>query len=112
MFTKSIFNPTNQKSALYLEKQKSWKNSVKCALCSGVRSDLSAPFKSPSQKKLKFLEKLVEKQRKCAKYPHWLFYLLKKVLKQAKTLKTFKLQQKKFRFFSVCALRGKKKFLY
>jgi hypothetical protein len=26
MFTKSIFNPTHQKSALYLEKQKSWKN--------------------------------------------------------------------------------------
>ena len=75
MFTEFKFNPAHQKSALYLEKQKSLKNSAKCALCSAncalcsyVRSDLSTPFKPPAQKKLmlKISEKLVEKQRKCA----------------------------------------------
>ena len=99
--------PAHQKSALYLEKQKSWKNSAKCALCSGVRSDLPTPFKLPAQKK-----NWSKNKENVRKYPHWLFYLLKKVLKQAKTLKTFKLQQKKFSFFIVCALWGKKNFLY
>ena len=75
MFMKNKFNPTHQKSALYLEKQKSWKNSAKCelcsakcALCSNVRSDLNALFKPPAQKKLmlKISDKSVEKQRKCA----------------------------------------------
>ena len=66
MFTNSPFNPTHQKSALYLGKQKSWKNSAKCAHCSGVRSDLTVPLKLPAQKKLKISENSVEKQRKCA----------------------------------------------
>ena len=75
MFTKFKFNPAHQKSALYLEKQKSLKNSAKCALCSAncalssnVRSDMSAPFKPPAEKKLvlKISKKSVEKQRKCA----------------------------------------------
>ena len=75
MFTKFIFNPAHQKSALYLEKQKSWKNSAKCALCSAkcalcssVRSDLTTPFK-PQKKMhmLKNLEKSIEKQRRCCK---------------------------------------------
>ena len=43
MFTKFTFNPTRQKSALYLEKQKSWKNSAKW-------SHLTTPFKLPAQK--------------------------------------------------------------
>ena len=34
MFTKSKFSAAHQKSALYLEKQKTLKNSAKCALCS------------------------------------------------------------------------------
>ena len=53
---KSSFNPTHKKSALYLEKQKSWKISAKralcSALCSSVRSDLSARFKPPRKNKL------------------------------------------------------------
>jgi hypothetical protein len=59
MFTKFKFNPAHQKSALYLEKQKSLKNSAKCALwsakcalCGSVRSDLTVPFKRPQKKKL------------------------------------------------------------
>ena len=59
MFIKNKFNPTHQTSAIYLEKQKTWKNSAKCALwsakcalCSSVRSDLTAPFKRPQKKKL------------------------------------------------------------
>ena len=54
MFTKSKFSAAHQKSALYLEKQKTLKNSAKCALCSAkcalcgsVGSDLTAPFKRP-----------------------------------------------------------------
>ena len=75
MFTKTKFTPAYQITALYLEKQKSLKNSAKCALCSAncalcsnVRSDLSAPFKPPAQMKLmlKISEKSVQKQRKCA----------------------------------------------
>ena len=34
MFMKSKFNHTHKKSALYLEKQKSWKIGAKRALCS------------------------------------------------------------------------------
>ena len=60
MFRKLKFNPAHQKSALYLEKQKSQKNSAKCALCSG-RSDLIVPFKPPHQKKL-----ILKISEKCA----------------------------------------------
>jgi len=37
-FRKLKFNPAHQKAALYLEKQKSWKNSAKlhCAQCAVV----------------------------------------------------------------------------
>ena len=66
MFRKSAFNPVHQKSALYLEKQRCWKNSANSALCSNVGLDMTTPFKLPAQKKLKISEKLVEKQRKCA----------------------------------------------
>ena len=74
-FMKSKFSAAHQKSALYLEKQKSLKNSAKCALCSAkcalcgsVRSDLTAPFKRPRKKTLvlRISEKMVEKQRRCA----------------------------------------------
>ena len=65
MFTKSKFSAAHQKSALYLEKQKSLKNSAKCALCSSVGLDLTAPFKRPRKKMLmlKISEKLVKKQK-------------------------------------------------
>ena len=68
MFRKFKCNSAHQKSALYLEKQKSQKNSIKCAQCSGGRSDLIVPFKLSAQKKLilKISEKLVVKQGKCA----------------------------------------------
>ena len=41
---------------------------VKCALCSGVRSDLSARFKRPGKEELmlRVSLKLLEKQRRCA----------------------------------------------
>ena len=72
MFTKSKFSAAHQKSALYLEKQKTLKNSAKCALCSAkcalcgsVGSDLTAPFKRPQKKMLmlKISEKSVKKQK-------------------------------------------------
>ena len=74
MFTKSKFSAAHQKSALYLEKQKTLKNSAKCALCSAkcalcgsVGSDLTAPFKRPRKKMLmlKISEKSV-KLKNCA----------------------------------------------
>jgi hypothetical protein len=108
MFTNSPFNPTHQKSALYLGKQKSWKNSAKCAHCSGVRSDLTVPLKLPAQKKLK----ISENKENVHKYPHYLTFLsIKKDLKRAKTLNTLKTLTKTFDFFGVCALHGKKIFL-
>ena len=72
MFTKSKFSAAHQKSALYLEKQKTLKNSAKCALCSAkcalcgsVVSDLTVPFKRPRKKMLmlKISEKSVKKQK-------------------------------------------------
>ena len=80
-------NPTQQKSALYLEKQKSWKNSAKCALFSGVRSDLTVPFKSPAQKKLKISEKLFEKQSKCSQLSPLALLSIEKSAKTSKNLK-------------------------
>ena len=77
-FTKSLINPTHQKSALYLEKQKSWKNSAKCALCSGVRSDLSAPFKSPAQKKLKLQNNWLKSKENVPNIPTGFFIYWKK----------------------------------
>ena len=44
-------------------RKSSWKNSAKCAMCSGGRSDLIVPFKPPPLKKLIL-----------CKYPHWLFH--------------------------------------
>ena len=52
MFSKSEFTPAHQITAFYLEKQKSWRIGVKCALCSGVRSDLSTWLKQPRKDKL------------------------------------------------------------
>jgi hypothetical protein len=97
MFTEFKFNPAHQKSALYLEKQKSLKNSAKCALCSAncalcsnVRSDLSAPFKPPAQKKLmlKISEKSVEKQRKCAQISPRAFLSIAPNFKKKKFVKS------------------------
>ena len=42
-------------------RKSSWKNSAKCAMCSGGRSDLIVPFKPPHQKKL-----ILKISEKCA----------------------------------------------
>ena len=78
MFTKSLINSRHQKSALYLEKQKSWKNSAKCALCSGVRSDLSAPFKLPAQKQLKLQKNWLKSKENVPNIPTGFFIYWKK----------------------------------
>ena len=80
MFRKLKFNPAHQKSALYLEKQKSQKNSAKYALC---RSDSAIQTASSKEAYTKNFRKM------CANIPTGFFYLLPllKVLKLAKTSK-------------------------
>ena len=108
MFRKSAFNPVHQKSALYLEKQRCWKNSANSALCSNVGLDMTTPFKLPAQKKLKISEKLVEKQRKCAQISPLAFLSIEESAKMSRNQNPYNYDKKNFRFFSVCALHRKK----
>ena len=79
MFTKFKFNPAHQKSALYLEKQKSLKNSAKCALCSAkcapvqqcqVRFDRAIQTASKKEAYAENFRKIGRKTKKmCANIP-------------------------------------------
>jgi hypothetical protein len=103
MFRKLKFNSANQKSALYLEKQKKLENSAKCAMCSQtvcLKEAFTEIFRKIGQKTKKM----------CANIPTSSFYLLPliKVLKRTKNKQiSFRNNKKKATIFLYVLLHRK-----